>query len=127
MSDLDIFLSVALALVIALLFRMYRKQLILRHLFIQSSDWCARKIDEMVESASYAVMESEMARAAESGRMVPEDRARDAIPYVILNAKKEWLEQKDTYQARLRRNGISPLDIDDLDNLIIQPGLAGFK
>ena len=41
MSSLDVSLCVVLAVVMALLFRMYRKQLILRHVFVRSSDWCA--------------------------------------------------------------------------------------
>lgn len=127
MSTLEISLGIALTLASFLLFRLYRKQLILRHAFIRSSDWCARKIDEMTESASWCITDMVKQNAASSGHSITDEEARDHVPYVILDAKKEWVEQKEAFQSRLARNGISPLDLGDLDNLILNPGLAGLK
>lgn len=50
-KTLDFALIAALVAAKLLLVRMHRKQMILRHLFIHSSDWCARKIHQMADSA----------------------------------------------------------------------------
>lgn len=47
MTNLEIGLSFAEVITFAALVRLYRKQMIVRHLCIRFSDWCARKIDEM--------------------------------------------------------------------------------
>lgn len=120
-------LSLTLILAIFLILRLYRKHLILRHAFIMSSDWCARKIDEMTESACWCITDLVKESAARSGYDISDEEARGSVPLVILDAKREWTEQKEAFQSRLVRNGIKPLDIGDLDNLILNPGLAGLK
>ena len=118
---MSIALSIALTLVTLILVRVYRKQRILRHIFITSSDWCGEKIDEMVQSASYEIVESETAKACHNGRQIDERRAREAIPDVISDAMKEWRQQKNGFQAQLVRNGISQLNLDDLDLFAFTP------
>ena len=127
MTNLEIALSFAEVTTLAALVRMYRKQMIVRHLFIRFSDWCARKIDEMTESASWEIIDHAKASAEERGRHISDDEARSSIPYVILDAKEEWQDQADYFQAMLRHNGIAPLGEFDLDTLVLNPGLAGLK
>jgi hypothetical protein len=124
MSTLEIILSAILALALWQLISIHRKQLIIRHLFVHSSDWCARKIDEIVESAEYEIV-GWVKR--DDGHSITDEDARDYIPFTILNAKGEWEQQKDAFQARLRLNGIRPLDDFDLDTLTLNPDLVGFK
>lgn len=111
MNVIEIALSGALALMIYLLVRSHRKTLILRHIFMQSSDWCADKINELVDDASNAIVELETALAKEKGRIITNDRAGDAIPFIILHAKREWKAQKDEFQETLVLNGIRSLRV----------------
>ncbi|MEZ5688783.1 MAG: hypothetical protein R3E21_08400 [Caenibius sp.] len=127
MSTLEITLSVALALVCWMLLRLYQKHLILRHLFIHSSDWCARKIDEVANSATKQLVERVMQDDVNDGYQFTISEARDTVPLVIIDAKKEWQKQAAALQARLWRNGIKPLDGRDLDDLIWHPWIAGLK
>lgn len=112
---------------LAALVRIYRKHLIVRYLFIRFSDWTAHKIDSMAESASWEIMTLQKHVCEERGCSITDDEARKAIPYVILEAKKEWRAQADYFQAMLRHNGMSPLGVSDLDRLVLDPGLAGLK
>ena len=127
MTNLEIALSIAEFATLAALVRIYRKQMIVRHLFIQFSDWTARKIDEMTEGASWEITELQKAVSEERGYPIADDKARDSIPYVILHAKAEWQDQADYFQAMLRRNGMPPLTEFDLDTLVLNPKIAGFK
>lgn len=127
MSVLEIALSIALAIAILQSLRLYRKQMILRHLFIRSSDWCARKIDEMTEDAKWHSTNLQKEWAEAEGRNVTDEDALGNIPCDILDAKKEWSDQKEAFQSCLVRNGIRQLDASDLDDLILDPGLFGFK
>lgn len=127
MSTLEIGLATALALTCGLLFRLYRKHIILRHVFIHSSDWCARKVEEVARSATDQITRIAMEDAAERGRQLSETEARGWVNCDILDATKEWQAQADAMQARLKRNGIRPLDEHDLDDLIWSPWIAGIK
>lgn len=127
MTTLEIVLASALALTSGLLFRLYRKHLILRHVFIHSSDWCARKVEEVARSATDQITRIAIEDAAERGRKLSESEARDWVNCDILDATKEWQSQADAMQARLKRNGIRPLDERDLDDLIWSPWIAGIK
>jgi len=127
MSALEIGLATALVLSWGLLFRLCRKHLILRHVFIHSSDWCARKIEEVARSATGQIIRFAMEDAAERGQQLSESEARGWVNCDILDAIKEWQAQVDTMQARLKRNGIRPLDEHDLDDLIWSPWIAGIK
>lgn len=127
MTNLEIGLSFAEVITLAALVRLYRKQMIVRHLFIRFSDWCARKIDEMTESASWEIIDHAKASAEQRGRPISDDEARNSIPFVILDAKEEWQDQADYFQSMLRHNGMAPLGEFDLDTLVLNPGLAGLK
>ena len=127
MTTLEIVLAIALTLTCILLARLYRKHLILRHVFSHSSDWCACKIDEMVESACSSIGYIVTEDAARIGQEVTDKQARDNVPFVILNAATEWTTQKEAFQTRLIRNGIRPLDGHDLDDLIWSPWIAGIR
>lgn len=127
MTNFEIALSVAEVGTLWALVRLYRKQLIIRHLFIRSSDWYANKIDEMTESASWTIIEQAQEAAKRNGLTLTDDDARGYIPIAILDARKEWEEQTDELQTTLKLNGLSPLGVFDLDSLIWNPGLAGFK
>ena len=127
MTNLEIALSVAEIITLAALVRIYRKHMIVRHLFIDYSDGCARQIDEMTGSASCEIIELAKASAEDRGRAITDDEAQDWIPDVILDAKEEWQDRVDYLQANLKHNGMAPLGVFDLDTLVLNPGLAGFK
>lgn len=127
MTTLEIVLASALALTCGLLFRLYRKHLILRHVFIHSSDWCARKVEEVAQSATDQITRIAMEDAAERGWQLSESEAREGVNCNILNATNEWQAQADAMQACLKRNGLRPLDKRDLDDLIWSPWIAGIK
>lgn len=127
MTNLEIALSAAEVITLAGLVRLYRKHMIVRHLFIQFSDWAARKIDEMIESASWEIIEQQKVACLERGHSITDEDARGSIPYVILNAKGEWEDQADYFQAMLKHNGMAPLGEFDLDAPVFNPSLAGIK
>jgi hypothetical protein len=127
MTNLEMALSVAEAGTLLALVRCYRKQLIIRHLFIRFSDWCALKIDEMTESASWEIMDRQKTSCQESGYPITDDEARGSVPDVIIHAKAEWQDQTDYFQAMLKHNGVSPLGGFDLDAPVFNPGLSGIK
>lgn len=127
MSALETILAIALALTSWLLFRLYRKHLILRHVFIHSSDWSARKIEALARSATDQLTSLAIDDAAGKGSHLTESEARGFVNFEVLDATKEWQAQADAMQARLRRNGIRPLDEHDLDSLMWRPWIAGIK
>ena len=127
MSVLNFTLGVLLIISTVQAVRLYRRQMILRHVFIRSSDWCALKIDEMIDSAAWSIMDLVQDRSTQHDQTITDEQARGAIPYTILNAKKEWLSQKEAFQAQLARNGIKPLDLDDLDGPIWNPRISGIR
>ena len=101
------------------LIRIYRQVRIIRHLFIESSDWAARTIEEIVESSSFEICEAAVQAAKVRGTDITWDDARDYIPDVVSTAKLNWTNQKDRFQAMLAANHIRPLDERDLDDLIL--------
>lgn len=127
MTNLEVVLGLALAGTVALLVRTHRKQLILRHLFMRSSDWCAFKIDDMEESATAAIIEYMQLLREQNGKPITREEALGSVPYVILDAKQNWIIQKEAFQADLVRNGIAPLVQSDLDDFYLTPGRAGYK
>ena len=120
MTKLEVALAVALATAIWVGIRLYRKHLIVRHLLIESEDWCARKIDEVVESASCEIIDLNSAWGAERGQSLTEEELQDGLPDAVLSAKRDWQKQFDGLQRRLARNGIRPLQNSDHD-LILSP------
>jgi len=117
-------MKVALLLVIMALgawqlIRVRRQMRIIRHLFIESSDWAARTIDEIVESASFAICEAAVQAAKARGTDMELDDARGYVPEVVSTAKVNWIKQKERFQAMLSANHIRPLDQADLDDLIL--------
>ena len=127
MTNLEIALSVAEVVTLASLLRIYRKHMIVRHLFIRFSDWTAQKIDEMSESASWEIMDRQKTVYQEQGHPITDDEARDWVPDTITHAKREWGDHVDHFQATLKHNGMSPLDDFDLSTPILNPKLYGFK
>lgn len=118
------------ALVAALwgLIRLYRKHLILRHLFIEYSDWCADKIDAMTGSAVFKIVELQQELVESAGyEPITTEEARGAVPFAILEAKPEWQKKIGQLQARLARNGMKPLDLVDLDGPMLNPVFTGIK
>ena len=111
MTKLEVALAVALASAIWIAIRLYRKHLVVRHLFIQSSDWCARKIDEVVESASCEIIDLHSARGAEHGQSLTEEELQSVLPDAVVNAKRDWQKQVDALQLRLRPVQLAPLVI----------------
>ena len=124
MTKLEVTLAVALVAAIWLAIRLYRKHLVVRHLFIESSDWSARKIDEVVESASCEIIDLHSAWGAERGQSLTEEELQSVLPDAVVHAKRDWQKQVDALQLRLARNGIRPLRDGDYD-LIFSPWFAG--
>lgn len=127
MTNLEITLIAAEVVTLAALVRLYRKHMIVRHLFIRFSDWTALKIDEMAESASWEIMDRQKTACQEQGYPITDEEARGCVPDVIIHAKGEWRDQADYFQAMLKRNGLSPLGGFDLDAPVFNPGLSGIK
>lgn len=126
MTTLEGVLSVALACTLALLVRSYRRQRIIRHLFIQSNDWSARRFEEMAEMAVITVaslLRTEDGFADDTEKMA---HAYRTLPFCIIDAERDWSKQTNNFQATLRHNGIRPLDLSDKDDLIF-PGKSWFK
>jgi len=127
MTNLEVGLGLALASSVALLFRTHRKLLILRHLFVLSSDWCANKIGDLADTATDSIIQQAQWARELQGRQMPEDEARTLVPDVILEAKQNWTIQKEAFQADLARNGIVPLGQSDIDDFIWNRRRAGYK
>ena len=127
MPTLEIALASALAVAIMVIARLYRKQLILRHIFIKSSDWCGRKIEEVVESATSTISDMAKAQSRREGFEISDNEASNSVPCIVSDANKEWVEQKNALQSRLKRNSIDPLGVGDLDNPIWNPDYTGLK
>ena len=127
MSTLEIALSIALVVAILLLVRLYRKHLILRHVFIHSSNWCARKIDAMTADASQSIVSLAMELTETNDNPFTADDARSLIDDSILEATAEWREQMHNFQDQLVRNGMRPLDEIDLDVPLLNPGWIGLR
>ncbi len=127
MTTLEIVLALTLSTMIMLFVRLYRKQLILRHIFIKSSDWCGRKIEEVIGSATLTISEMAKDQARFKGLEISDNEAKGFVPFIVSDAKKDWVEQKDALQSQLKRNGIDPLDMGDLDNPVLNPSFTGFK
>lgn len=126
MTTLEGVLSVALACTLALLVRSYQRKRIIRHLFIQSNDWSADRIDEMTEMAAITVaslLRTENGFDDDTEKMA---HAYRTLPFCIIDAKTDWSKQTDNFQATLRHNGIRPLDLSDKDDLIF-PGKSWFN
>lgn len=104
-----------------------RKRMIVRHLFIQFTDWSALKIDEMTEAANWQAIEADRQLAQCSGRDPSERRAIGAVAHDITAAKGQWQSRIDNLQTRLSRNGMRPLDLDDKDIPILSPWVSGIK
>jgi len=87
MTKLEIILSAAEIGTLLALVRCYRKQLIIRHVFIRYSDWCADKIKEVAEVSSDEIIEKSKFAAKVNGYEMSDDEARRGIPYPILVVK----------------------------------------
>lgn len=131
--DLNVFVLIAgiefLLLVVTawLLARLYRRHLVMRHLFIASSDWCAREIERVVECATLSIANLAIERVEAVGSQLTEQEARDYVPVDILAATSRWQGQADQFQAQLRRNGMRPLDTFDLDLPFLMPRWLGIR
>jgi len=84
-------------------------------------------VEEVARSATDQIIRTAIDDAAERGQLLSESEARSLVNRDILAAPKEWQAQADAMQARLKRNGIRPLDAHDLDDLIWSPWIAGIK
>lgn len=127
MTNLEIVLSAAEIGTLLALVRSYRKQLIIRNVFIRYSDWCADKIKEVAEFSSDEIIEKSKYAAKVNGYEMSDDEARRGIPDPILDAADESIAMIKHLQGSLRKNGIAQLGAFDLDGLVFNPGLAGYK
>ena len=98
---------------------LHRATRIIRHLFIDSSDWSSRMIAEVVESASFHIREMAADSAKFRGNDISQRDMDEHIPDVVSTANVNWANQKNRFQAVLSANRIRPLDERDLDELIL--------
>ena len=126
MSTLEVTLGILLCVQMYVAFRLRQKQIILRHLFMQSSEWYASKIAEMTESASYWISFLAEENAKSRGSLITDEEADGYIPYKISLAVGECEKQKQAFQTCLSRNGIQPLGAEDMD-LMLDTRLSGFR
>jgi len=113
MTVTNAILLAALIALIVLQWRSYRRYLLVRLEFIQSSDWCARKIEQMADLAIYEIGQLAKQNADTRGYKLSDAEAREYVPDVILEAVEKWCQQRDGFQKRLRAEGIPPLNNDD--------------
>lgn len=120
---LEFLLAAALAILAYLHIRLHRKQRVLRHFFIEHSDWCANKIRDVSQSAIEQItfIHSELAEARGDQRD-PADFLGE-VRNDILDATRVTTEQIDRMQRRLSRNGMPPLSYADLDATAFNPTL----
>ena len=126
MSMLEVLLVVMLLAALFAAFRLYQRQLILRHKFIQLSDWCASKIVQMAADATDCIVGMAVDQSKLYGEMITTEEAEGYVPDTILLAVSEWVKQKEDFQSCLSRNGIEPLGADDMD-LRLESKFSGFK
>lgn len=120
---LELILIAALAILAFLHVRLQRKQRVLRHIFIEHSDWCAEKIRDVSQSAIEQITLLHSERSESQGsRRDPSDFLGD-VRKNILDATRATTEQIDRLQRRLRRNGMPPLSYADLDATAFNPTL----
>lgn len=92
------------------IFRLLIRERVLRYFFIKSNEWSANKIDEIVESAKYTIIDEVKIRYPD----YTDERVAMYIPIVISNARDEWQRQTADFQKSLLRNGIAPLGGEDV-------------
>jgi len=90
------------------LYKLLKDIAYIRYQFISSSDWCADKIYEIQEDAVNEIVE-----IVTTKYKVDEIEAIKWVPDSILNAKKEWIEQKENFQNNLMINKIKNLSQED--------------
>ena len=81
----------------------------MRYEFLESSDWCAIKIKEIVNVAIDEISDQVKMRHPEYSN----EQILMHVPNVISQAVSEWNIQKEGFQSNLERNGISRLGTDD--------------
>lgn len=119
----ELLLVAALAILAYRHIRLYQKQRVLRHFFIEHSDWCATKIRDVSQSAIEQICLIHCERAESRGlRCDPSDYLGE-VRNDILDATKKTTEQIDYMQRRLSRNGVPPLGYADLDATAFNPSL----
>jgi hypothetical protein len=101
--------------------------MILRHLFIQFTDWTAEKIDRIIVAAEAQAIKGEHREAQLEQRKPDEEGALGFVGWEIASAKADWGREVDELQSRLRRNGLRPLNLDDKDIPLLSPGISGIR
>ncbi|MXP28267.1 hypothetical protein GRI58_05460 [Porphyrobacter algicida] len=110
-----------------LYFKERRERRIVRHLAIHYLDWCARKIEEVAGMATAQINALAMELAKARGQNLTLKQAMDEVSFSTLDAVRERRSEKEKFQSRLERNGIEPLGVADLGDLIWNPGSTSLK
>lgn len=92
-----------------------KKYKLVRYLFIETSDWNGAKINELVACADGLYLELAKLSNDKAIRKFEsfEKDIEDWKPYVLRDAKSEWLAQKDKFQKVLFANKVAPLSMSD--------------
>jgi biopolymer transport protein ExbB/TolQ len=88
---------------------LYKKNRILRHQLITMCDWSGDIVDEISKDAIQTIVDLKRAIAPE----MTEEEAKNSVPYTVLEGTKAWNERMDDLEGRLKRNGISMVNLDD--------------
>ena len=112
---LFIVLLCAVVLLLVAYFSLRKKYKLVRYLFIESSDWNGAKINELVECAEGLCLELARLQNEKAIRELEnfEKEIEAWKPYVLRDAKSEWMEQKDKFQQILIANKVKPLTMSD--------------
>lgn len=102
--------------------RQRRQIRIIRHIFAQSMDWSAEKIDQLVAVATDHVVA--LPADDPQGRSTILTRNGDRpIPIELRQAKAEWSRTTEKIQSALARQGIRHLDARDRNEVVPFPGV----
>ncbi|MBH1944989.1 hypothetical protein I5L01_12235 [Erythrobacter sp. YJ-T3-07] len=120
---LELLLAAVLAILAYQHVRLRRKHRVLRHFFIEHSDWCANKIRDVSQSAIEQITQTHWERAETRGDQCNPSDFLGEVRNDILDATRVTTKQIDRVQSRLIRNGMPPLNYADLDATAFNPTL----
>lgn len=114
LSNFEIILILICILLLYICIKLFINHMLLRYLLIDQLDWSKYQIDQIEESAEWAIINEVKLRYSH----YDDSQAKMHVPTTITNAKEEWGEQCDKVSRTLKRNGMRFLNIDDKQFLL---------
>lgn len=116
LTTLEIILIVLTAIMTYLLFHFARAYIAVRYGYIQMSDWCAQKLDEVIVSAKWMAEDT----LAKRGNTSPTDKDIEMLVRTdIIEAKQEWEKELNRQMDMLKRNGVPHLNSEDNQTILL--------